>query len=260
MNNVKSLVGSLALVFFVSGCATDRSLSPPPSGEKVTFIIKTPEELKPSAMRAMYRSAKCQRVTHDAHGQPRRVDGKNLYEGRFELSGETGMYQTELFLNGGGACEWRLSNVVFSVVHRNPQNFGKGVVSGAGAEVIVIFDHSNPQLRVSTPVPVTGSEVNVVKDLYPWIKESFISGYIKRLGLSGKDGGDYTYYAPQARNVYFEPVLHSGFVVTSVAPKKHVIGDFIEFHYPDGTVESDGRSEPDFEKLQKIRLGAETKK
>jgi hypothetical protein len=102
--------------------------------------------------------------------------------------------------------------------------------------------------------------VNVVKDLYPWIKESFISGYIKRLGLSGKDGGDYTYYAPQARNVYFEPVLHSGFVVTSVAPKKHVIGDFIEFHYPDGTVESDGRSEPDFEKLQKIRLDAEAKK
>jgi hypothetical protein len=101
MNNVKSLVGSMALVFSVSGCATDRSLSPPPSGEKVTFIIKTPEELKPSAMRVMYRSAKCQRVTHDAHGQPRRVDGKNLYEGRFELSGETGMYQTELFLNGG---------------------------------------------------------------------------------------------------------------------------------------------------------------
>lgn len=257
-------VGLSALLFLlltlIGGCAKDYSMSPLPDSEKVTITINAPQELAPDVLRVMYRSAKCQRVTHDAHGQPQMLDGNNSYEGRFERSGETGMYHTELFVNGGGACEWRLSNVVFSVVYRTPEKFGESVVSGAGAEVIVVFDHNSPQLIVSAPMAVTGSELNVVKDFYPWIKESFIRGYIKRVGLSGGDGGNYTYYARQARNVYFEPILHSDFVVSSVAPKKHVVGDFIKFQYPDGAVESDGRSEPNFEKMQKIRLTAEAKK
>lgn len=248
------------LLTLIGGCSKDYTMAPSPDGEKVTITIIAPQELAPEVLRVMYRSAKCQRVTHDAHGQPQMLDGNNSYEGRFERSGETGMYHTELFVNGGDACEWRLSNVVFSVVYRTPERFGKGVVSGSGAEVIVVFDHNSPQLRVSAPMAVTGSELNVVKDFYPWIKESFIRGHIKRVGLAGGDGGDYTYYARQARNVYFEPILHSDFVVFSVAPKRHVVGDFIKFKYPDGTVESDGRSEPDFEKMQKIRLAAESKK
>ncbi|MBD8597514.1 hypothetical protein [Pseudomonas sp. CFBP 8772] len=264
---MKAVTGSVrpsALFFLlltvIGGCSKDYTMAPSPEGEKVTITINAPQELAPEVLRVMYRSAKCQRVTHDAHGQPQMLDGNNSYEGRFERSGETGMYHTELFVNGGGACEWRLSNVVFSVVYRTPERFGEGVVSGAGAEVIVVFDHNSPQLRVSAPMAVTGSELNVVKDFYPWIKESYIRGYIKRVDLSGGGGGDYTYYARQARTVYFEPILHSDFVVSSVAPKKHIVGDFIKFKYPDGTVESDGRSEPNFEKMQKIRAESGNKR
>jgi hypothetical protein len=264
MKAAKRSVRPSALFFLsltlIDGCSKDYTMAPSQDGEKVTITINAPQELAPEVLRVMYRSAKCQRVTHDAHGQPQMLDGNNTYEGRFERSGETGMYHTELFVNGGGACEWRLSNVVFSVVYRTPERFGEGVVSGSGAEVIVVFDHNSPQLKISAPMVVTGSELNVVKDFYPWIKESFIRGYIKRVGLAGGDGGDYTYYARQARNVYFEPILHSDFVVSSVAPKKHVVGDFITFKYPDGTVESDGSSEPNFKKMQEIRLKAESSK
>lgn len=263
MSHAKSLVRHLVLLFLlmsVYGCAMDRSLSPLPDGEKVTFTIKVPAELKPYDMRVMYRSAKCQRVGHDASGEAEMLDGHSSFETVFQPGQPENMYKATLFVNGGGPCEWRLSNVMFGVTYRDPSRFGENVLAGGGGGVIVVFDHNNPQLSVGRRVAVEGSELKIVKDYYLWLNERYTGGYVKRASLSGYGSGYLTYEARQARNIYFAPVFHSEFVVTSVAPKKHAVGDFIKFFYPDGTVESDPEGRPNFKKMQEIRLRAEAKK
>ena len=95
------------------------------------------------------------------------------------------------------------------------------------------------------------------KDFYPWVKESFLGGYRKRVSLAGEGDIYLMYQAPQARQVYFEPILHSGFIVYSAGPKIKKEGNYTSIIYPDGGFEADGRYGPNFRKLQAIRLATE---
>ena len=264
MNHAKSFLKTSVLGFvlltFLSGCAKDYSMSPPPDGEKVEIVIKMPEELEPQPLRVMYRSSVCRKVVHDGDGRPESLEGYNGYGSELTRRGATEFYETRLFIDGGGRCKWRLSNVIFGIKYRIPSGFGEGVTSGIGGTVIIKFDEKNAPISVGGVRVVVGPDLKIVKDYYPWVSENFIDGYAKSANLSSESGGYLTYEAREARNIYFEPVLHSDVVVTSVSPKKHVIGDFIRFHYPDGTVEPDWRARPNFEKMQKIRLAAEANK
>lgn len=258
MSKLKLLVGAMVLLFSVSGCAKDRSMSPPQQNEKVSVIIKVPNELEPSTMHVMYRSAVCPRITRDGYGRPKPIDGHNGFDVTLKRTKDD-LYETELYVDGGGPCRWRLSNVSLGVQYRVPTPFGEDVMLGGGGALVIVFDKNNPQRRVASPITVSGEVLDVVEDYYPLISEHFIGGYRRYVSLVGVGGGDLRYNAPQARNIYFEPVLHREYIVKSIAPKKHVLGDFTKFYYPDGTVKSDSRSEADFEKMQKIRLKAEAK-
>jgi hypothetical protein len=97
--------------------------------------------------------------------------------------------------------------------------------------------------------------LTIKKDYYPWVKETFLGGYSKRVSLAGEGGIYLKYQALQARKVYFEPVLQSDYVVRSEGTKVQKKGSFIKFTYPDGSVVADGRSQPNFLKLQTIRTG-----
>ena len=259
MSGSRSPLLLLATVTLLGGCAQDYRLSPAPYGEKVSLTIKLPEDLGLRSIRVMYRSALCQRVTYDGDGRPEKIDGHNGFEVPLQKR-EGDLYGTELFVNGGGPCQWRLSNVDFGVKYRMPIPFGENVIPGSGGGVVIVFDHNNPQRRVSSTINVTGADLRIVENYYPWVSESFIGGYVQRVRLSGRDGSYLTYNAVQARNIYFEPVLHRSYVVKSIAPKKRIVGEFTKFYYPDGTVESDWRNKPIFEKMQRIRLTAGEKR
>jgi hypothetical protein len=257
---LKVLLPCVATVLSISGCAKDYSMAPSPSGEQVKIVIKIPEELEATPLRVMYRSAICERVTHDGDGRPEKLEGYNSIDVKLSHQNNGSLYEADLFVNGGGPCEWRLSNILFEVSYRVPNRFGENVGSGGGGGVIVIFDHNDAQLRTSGLMKVKGADLTIIKDYYPWVKDSYSGGYIKRAGLAGEARSYLTYEAREARSVYFEAVLHSDYVVSSTAPKKHKAGEFIKFKYPDGTVESDRRSEPNFKKMQEIRLKAEAEK
>jgi hypothetical protein len=259
MSSLGSPLLLLATLTLLGGCAQDYRLSPAPYGEKVSLTIKLPEDLGLRSMRVMYRSAVCQRVTYDGDGRPERVDGHNGFEVPLQKR-EGDLYGAELFIEGGGPCQWRLSNVDFGVKYVMPTPFGESVIPGSGGGVVIVFDHNNPQRRVSRPVNVNGADLRFVENYYPWVSESFIDGYVQRVRLSGKGGSYLTYDAPDARKIYFEPQLHRNYVVKSIAPKKPIAGELFKFYYPDGTVESDWRAKPSFEKLQRIRLDEEAKK
>jgi hypothetical protein len=106
------------------------------------------------------------------------------------------------------------------------------------------------------PIEVEGN-LMIKKDYYPWIDEEFLGPYKKTVSLTGEGDIYLSYQALQTRQVYFEPVLHSGFAVYSAGPKIKKEGNHTAFTYPDGSTSADGRSKPDFRKLQAIRLAAE---
>jgi hypothetical protein len=252
-----SLIVLLSPFVALTGCAKDRSFAPPADNEYVTVTVKVPDELKARDMKVMYRSPICKFVTHDARGRRVEMDGYKKVDMQPEQQGESDLYQTKLPIDGGGACKWYLSNVTFGVAYKEPSRFGEKVTYGTGGGVIVIFDH-NSSPRGGADFKVEGNLV-VKQDYYPWIDEGFLGPYKKTISLASEGYFYRMYQALQAREVYFEPVLHSGFVLQSAGPKVKKDGNYTSYTYPDGSVYADGRSHPNFLRLQTIRLKAERK-
>ncbi|NWE16722.1 hypothetical protein [Pseudomonas yamanorum] len=239
----------------LSGCAMDRSLAPPPDSDLMTITVKVPKELEAETLEVMYRSPICKRITSGASGQRIELQGYHGIDVQLQQQGQSDLYEAKLPMDGGGACQWRLSNVIFGVAYSNPAQFGENVTYGAGGGIVAIFDQNN-SLRGGADIEVDG-DLTIKKDYYPWVKESFLGGYRKRVSLTGEGDIYLGYQALQARRVYFEPVLHSKFTVYSIQPKEKKEGNHTAFTYPDGSTSADGRSKPDFRKLQAIRLAAE---
>jgi hypothetical protein len=243
------------MTFNLSGCGQDYSLSPPADSEQITVTVKVPKELKAETMQVMYRSTTCKRISQGASGQRLESDGYHGLDVELQRQGSD-LYQVKLPKDGGGACRWHLANVTFGVVYADPSRFGENVITGGGGGVVVIFDHNNSP-RGGADIEVDG-DLTIKKDYYPWISESFIGRYVKDISLLGESSTYYlSYQASQAKEVYFEPTLHSRFLVSSKGPKVKEKGNYAVFTYPDGSIEAIARAQPNFRKLQAIRLAAE---
>lgn len=251
-------VALLAMLTSLTGCATDQSLAPPANSEQVTVQVKVPDELKARTMKVMYRSTLCTFTDRTAYGEPYQRDGYQHMEIEPVRQGQSDIYEAKLPKDGGGECQWRLSNVTFGVSYREPERFGENVRFGAGGGVVVMFDDRRPSRSYRFPIQVDG-DLAIKGSYYPWISEAFIGGYRKTINLAGEGDIYRMYKAPVAREVYFEPVLHSRFVVRSEQPKVHKKGLYSSFTYPDGSIVTDGHSEPDFRRLETIRLATEKK-
>ena len=249
-------VGLLVVLISMNGCGQDYSLSPPANSELITVTVKVPKELKTENMWVMYRSTTCKSITRGPSGQRDERDGHHSVYKEFQRQGQSDLYQIELPKDGGGACRWHLANVTFGVVYADPTRFGENVTAGAGAGVVVVFDHNNSP-RGGTGRAVDGDLI-IKKDYYPWISESFIGRYEKDVSLLGESRTYYlSYQALKAKAVFFEPILHSGFLVNSVGPKVKDKCNYAVFNYPDGSIERVARAQPDFRRLQAIRNAAE---
>ena len=260
INTLKNPISPLRLIimlcvlfFALGGCRQDYSLSPPADSETVTVTVKLPKELKTNTMWVMYRSTTCKFTSYGASGQRSEQDGHNSLYKELERQGQSDLYQVVLPKNGGGACRWHLANVTFGVEYADPNHFGESVIWGGGGGVVVMFDHNNSP-RGGADFIVDG-DLRIRKDYYLWLSEAFIGGYKKHISLAGEGRIYLKYQALQARHIYFEPILHSGFRVLSAQPKDITEGNYTAFTYPDGSVVADGRSKPDFLKLQTLRTG-----
>ena len=253
----KTPIALFTLLISLSGCAQDYRLDPPGDSEQMTITVKVPEELKARALQVMYRSRTCKRITQGGSGQRIELDGRHGIDVQLQRQGQSDLYQAKLPMDGGGACKWHLANVIFGVVYADPTRFGENVTYGAGGGVVVVFDHNNSP-RGGTGIKVDG-DLTIKKGYYPWVSEAFLGGYRKQVSLAGEGSIYLAYQALQARNVYFEPVLHSDFMVHSTQPKEKKKGNHTAFTYPDGSVVADGRAEPNFRKLEAIRQAAQAK-
>jgi len=246
---------ALLLLLSLHGCAQNNAFSPPPDGEQVTITVKVPPNLAAEPMQVIYRSEKCLLKRSGRDWTSYEVDGYFGTTVHPQQQGQSDLYEAKLSVNGGGRCDWQLSNVTFGVTYANTTHFGENVEPGPGGGMIVMFDENPPQRRSAfeSIINVSGDAL-IRKDYYPRVSEHFIGGYEKLAWLLGK-GDIYSYYrAKNARNVIFEPMLHADYVLYSVGPKEKKQGNYTKFTYPDGTVTADGK-DPSFQKLQVIRLG-----
>lgn len=245
----------LAAAFVLSGCEEHDALAPPEDSEMVTLSVKVPEGLVARPIQVMYRSNRCLRDAVHADGRPYKIPGYQSIQLKPTGTAHSDIYENKIPIEGGGACDWRLSNIMFGVTYDDSSRFGEGVTPGTGGMVIVRFDNNN--------APIGGGDIEVGGDLtigreyYPWLEEKFIPRHRKTISLLGDGQGYEAYKAVQARRVHFEPTLHSGFLVRSIAPKVKKPGNHTRYFYPDGSMETSRRGKPDFRELQAIRRLAE---
>ncbi len=254
MNTLIKCSASGLLMFSLNGCALDRGLSPEPGGEQVSITVKVPQNLAAEPMQVIYRSAKCPIKRSGPDWSSFEVDGYLTTTVQPLQQGNSNLYETKLAINGGGGCQWQLSNVTFGVTYASTTHFGQNVQSGPGGGIIVMFDDHLPQRRsVFDPTVEVSGDLLIKEDYYPWVSEKSLGGHERLAWLVG-EGGVYLYYrAPNARKVLFEPLLHADYVLYSVEPEGNKKGDYNRFTYPDGSAVADG-GKPNFKKLQAIRL------
>ena len=251
----KAAVFLLVVLFSLAGCAKDRGLAPPADNTYVALTVKISKELRPRSVKVMYRSKHCTFTDHDAGGRSYKRDGYQSMTIEPVLRGD--LYEAKLPKDGGGACQWRLSNVTFGVMYGDPTRFGDNVSYGGGGGVVVMFDHNNSP-HGGADIEIDGDLI-IKQDYYPWIDEGFLGGYKKTISLAGVGYSYRMYKALQAQKIYFEPVLHTKFVLYSQGPKVKKKGNYTSYTYPDGSIYADGRWHPNFLRLQTIRLKAEGK-
>ncbi len=245
---------STALLLLVSlvGCAQAIStdFSPPPGGESVSVTVKVPKDLAANTMRVMYRSAKCPISRSDGDGNRYEIKGAHAIEIEPQRLGKSDLYEARLVRDGGGTCQWKLSNVTFGVHYENSAQFGEGVKYGWGGEVIIAFDKNLPQQKNMYGLKEVDGDLSIRPDYYPWMIETFIGGHEKTIVLLGRQ--DFlSYRALTAEKVFFEPLLHSEMVVRTIGVKNIGKGEKAENIYPDGTREFSS-SDPNIERLSEM--------
>ncbi|WEK28267.1 MAG: hypothetical protein P0Y58_15255 [Candidatus Pseudomonas phytovorans] len=108
-------VSELAVLFVFSTFALDVSawghdLSPDDDGEKVIIRVKVPSGLAAREVQAIYRSTVCTFVAYEVNGDPYARDSFKQLDVQSMREAGTDILRTDLAVDGGGSCRWKLSN------------------------------------------------------------------------------------------------------------------------------------------------------
>ncbi|MNN13901.1 hypothetical protein D3C81_1269470 [compost metagenome] len=201
-------------------------------------------------MRVMYRSEKCPISRSDGDGKRYEIDGAHAIEIQPKRQGQSDLYEARLPRDGGGTCQWKLSNVTFGVHYESTSQFGQEVEFSGGGEIIAVFDHNMPQQRSMYGFDNVAGDIVIKEEYFPWVSEIFLNGHRKVVEIFGRQKF-LTYRSLSARKVLFEPMLNSNLVVKTIGIKSMGTGEKAENIYPDGTREF-SNSDPNIERLREM--------
>lgn len=233
--------------FTLAGCGS-------PAADDVGVEVKVQDDLSVRPVRVTYQSSRCWSLNFTASGKPYRKGDFKVVDVALERRGDSNVYEANIAVNGGGVCQWRLIDLTLGVVYKSNSTLAAGVERGAEGEVMVVFyDHDE---MGDSPDTTADADLRIKIDYYPWVVETYLGGYKKYMKLFG-GGGRTAFNSSRVKTIYFEPALHSRYWVYSTGPKEKREGNSTVFTYPDGSHVQDGRVDPDFYKLQCIRLPTE---
>ncbi|TCV96847.1 hypothetical protein [Biostraticola tofi] len=138
--NVLYLLPLLAL----SGCALSENLSPPPNGKTVKVAVVKPADVDILPMDVIYRSEKCRDKIFTSTGAINSRAGYHLLTVPFNPEKGSDRVSNNIALDGGGQCEWKLSNIKFDFQYHNMKKFGAGVKRSIPSDIVFVFDRNAP--------------------------------------------------------------------------------------------------------------------
>lgn len=223
--NILYLVPLLAL----SGCALSEDFSPPANGKTVKIAVVKPSNVDILPMDVIYRSEKCRDKIFTSTGAISSRAGYHLLTVPFKPETGSGTVSNNVVLDGGGQCEWKLSNIKFDFQYHDMKFFGGNVKKNIPSDVVFVFDDNAPPRGDGHYNDVYGA-IEIKKNYYPLIRKKNTDENMLVLSMQGQPM--LTYRVHDASSIVFEPVFHSNMIVNAVPPIKK--GDGYTLIYPNG--------------------------
>ncbi|OVZ93166.1 hypothetical protein CBW58_07105 [Yersinia frederiksenii] len=239
----------LMVPVLLSGCEKDERLSPPLNGKSVSVTVKIPHEIDVLPLGVMYRSNKCFKKRSNSNGESYEVPGFHFTEINLKQIGDSDLFESQVPFDGGGNCQWKLSNVTIGIKYKKNALFESGDVTNVPINEIITFDEMEPQ-RVSGSYKDVYKELVISGDYYPMMTTYRIKDQSKTLSIVKEI--DFIYKMHEADKLFFYPVIHSNLIVKAMEPDKQKVGEYFEVTYPDGVVTSSPYF-PDFKKLRTLQ-------
>jgi hypothetical protein len=244
--NILYLLPLLAL----SGCALSEDLSPPPDGKTVKIAVVKPADVDILPMDVIYRSEKCRDKIFTSTGAVTSRAGYHLPTVPFKSEMGSGTVSNRVALDGGGQCEWKLSNIRFQFKFSDMTKFGADIKKNIPNDIVFVFDNNSPPRGNGHYEDVYG-DIKTKNDYYPLVIYDRIIDHAKTLSIESERM--LTYKVHDGRGVFFEPQVYSGKLVKILGPEK--ISDNTISIYPDGTqtIKKKSSYPLDFKKLNEIK-------
>ncbi|ELY4299723.1 hypothetical protein SMZ33_000268 [Cronobacter turicensis] len=223
--NVLCLLTLLAL----SGCALSEDLSPPVDGKAVKIAVVKPVDVDILPMDVIYRSEKCRDKVFTSTGAITTRAGYHRLTISFYPEKGSEIVSNRVALDGGGQCEWKLSNIKFDFQFHDMKKFGEQVKKNIPDDIVFIFDGNAPPRGDGHYHDIYG-DMEIRKNYYPLIRRKNSGEDVLVLSVQGQPM--LTYRIHGASSIVFEPVFHSDMIVNAVPPKKK--GDGYTLIYPNG--------------------------
>ncbi|MBS3894458.1 hypothetical protein [Serratia marcescens] len=243
----------LLVVFLNNGCAEtiDRTLSPPSDTHWVDVEVKNPSPwTRPFPLEVLYISNACKRhFLSMRDGTRYEKVGYNPIKIPLQQQGNSNLWKAKVAMNGGGSCDWKLSEFKMRIAYTDATHLGKDLVPGNGVGVKFAFDDLASQ---NGQFETVSSTVNLSPKYYPLIKTNKRISLMDTLSLFGEKDYLQKKINSQGGNIsiFYAPTLDESKVVRMVAPKEYKVGKYYKIIYPDGVVVSDGSTHPDVSKLE----------
>lgn len=233
--------------FLLLGCDKDESLNPPPDSEMVFVVAKMPAGGKILPLEIMYRSTTCLKNRKNSNGDVVKEPGYHFVKKEFNhLSGDS-IFNLEVSRDGGGRCNWKLSNVTLSFNLKELPSGNDEKSENIPVKEIVVFDNNSPQLLSGSYEAINGN-IKLKGDYFPLITKRRDSSSQVEYSII-RSSPDVIYKSTSAKEVIFEPRLHSLKTLRATEPKVQKVGVYMSVLYPDGIVEN-GPYFPNYKKLQ----------
>jgi hypothetical protein len=213
----------------LSGCVLSEDLSPPPDAKMVNIAVVKPAELDILPMDVIYRSEKCRDKIFTSTGSITTRPGYHLFTVPFKPDAGSDTVSNKIALDGGGQCEWKLSNIKIEFQYGSLNAFGDDVKTNIPSDIVFIFD-GNPPSRGDGHYEDVYGDVNITKNYFPLIRKKTTSNGILILSIQGQPM--LTYRVHDAMNIFFKPDIHSNLLVHAVPPVRK--GDGYTLSYPNG--------------------------
>ncbi|MGA3701227.1 hypothetical protein ACPAVH_35995 [Enterobacteriaceae bacterium TYF_5] len=226
----------------------DRTFSPPENGRTVKITVDVPDVAELSPIEIMYRSNLCLSTKINGSREKYPTLGANYYTDTLKKENVDSLYSIELPINGGGKCDWKLSNVTLGLDLKINNHFDENISESIGSGIIIIFDNNKAQRTIGSVISKNG-DFNISEHYFPWVNHLYKDNKGKTLWLYGKEL--YLFYKSRdAKEITWNPIIHTDAVVYSEYPaERKTKGIQRTFYYSDGTQEITNESNPNYQKL-----------